>query len=144
MNKFWLLCSFCCLPLKRVEITSSYGYRLHPLTRQYHFHGGIDLRAHADTAYAVLPGRIEAAGFDPSLGVYIRLVQGDFEFTYGHLSLIFVLPGDSVDAAAPIAITGFTGRVTGEHLHFSVRFRHTRLDPLEFLRMIINNFQTNK
>ena len=144
MNKLLLLCGFCCLPLKQLHITSAYGYRLHPLTGRVRFHSGIDLRANADTVFAVLPGTISITGFDPSLGVYIRMTAGDFELTYGHLSRIFVLPGDTIPAALPLAITGSTGRVTGEHLHFSIRFRQRRVDPLKFLHMIKNNFSPNK
>lgn len=136
MKKLWLLYTFCCLPLHRLNLSSGYGYRIHPLTHRRQFHGGIDLRARGDTAFAVLAGRITAAGSNPLLGVYVRLANGQFDFTYGHLSQIFVLPGDSVEAGAPLAVTGSTGRVTGEHLHFSVRFKNRSVDPVQFLRAL--------
>jgi len=137
MNKL-ILWSLVCLPLRHLSLTSSYGYRIHPLTKKYSFHSGVDLRAHKDTVFAVLAGRVKSAGYDPFLGVNLRLTHGAFETSYGHLSQIFVLPGHSVTAGDAIGISGSTGRVTGEHLHFSVSFNHKPINPLIFLEQIIN------
>jgi murein DD-endopeptidase MepM/ murein hydrolase activator NlpD len=138
MNKLIFL-ALVCLPLRHVSLTSPYGYRIHPVTGKYSFHAGVDLRAHNDTVYAVLAGKVEDAGYVPLLGIYIRLAHTDFETSYGHLSQIFVLPGDSVSAGFPLGISGATGRVTGEHLHFSVQYRHRYIDPLKFLLAIFNH-----
>lgn len=135
MNKL-IFMALVCLPLRHVSLTSPYGYRIHPVTGKYSFHAGVDLRAHGDTVYAVLAGKVEDAGDVPLLGIYIRLAHIDFETSYGHLSQIFVLPGDSVSAGSPLGISGATGRVTGEHLHFSVQYRHRYIDPLKFLLAI--------
>lgn len=144
MNKFLWLCCLC-LPLRHMQLTSAYGYRVHPVTGRFSFHAGIDLRAHGDTVFAVLPGVIAATSYNALLGVNIRLSQGDFETIYGHLSQIFVLPGDSVDCATPLGITGSSGRVTGEHLHFSVLYHGTPVDPLRFLNILsLNNKENNK
>jgi murein DD-endopeptidase MepM/ murein hydrolase activator NlpD len=90
-----------------------------------------------------MPGRIAFVGFDPVTGVHIRLCSGDFIFLYGHLSQIFVLAGDSVNSFTPLGITGSSGRVTGEHLHFSVSYRQVPVNPLHFLRGLMNNQLTN-
>jgi murein DD-endopeptidase MepM/ murein hydrolase activator NlpD len=135
MNKLWLICCVC-LPLRHLKMTSGYGYRIHPITGEYKFHSGVDLRARNDTVYAVLPGVVSATGYDNLLGIYEKLDHGDFQTTYGHLSEIFVSPGDSVSAATAIGITGSTGRVTGEHLHFSIQYRHSYIDPLAFFYAI--------
>jgi len=138
---------FCCcllaLPLRHLALTSGYGYRIHPVTRRFSFHSGIDLRARNDTVFAVMPGRIAFVDFDPVTGVHIRLCSGDFIFLYGHLSQIFVLAGDSVNSCTPLGITGSSGRVTGEHLHFSVSYRQVPVNPLHFLRGLMNNQLTN-
>jgi murein DD-endopeptidase MepM/ murein hydrolase activator NlpD len=135
MNKFILF--LACLPLRQVHLTSGYGYRLHPVTGKYSFHSGIDLRARSDTVFAILPGHVSGIHVDPFLGLYIRLDHGEFQSTYGHLSQLLVLPGDSVLAGSPIAITGCSGRVTGEHLHFSIRFSGRYVNPLAFLKNLI-------
>jgi murein DD-endopeptidase MepM/ murein hydrolase activator NlpD len=143
MNKLCLLACICCLPLRHIELTSPFGYRIHPITGKYTFHAGIDLRAHDDTVFAVLAGKVEAAGYNPLLGIYIRLAHGDFESTYGHLSQLFVMPGDSVAPGGILGISGATGRVTGGHLHFSVQYHHAYINPLKFLLAIENNLNNN-
>jgi murein DD-endopeptidase MepM/ murein hydrolase activator NlpD len=137
MNKF-LLIVLCCLPLHHLSLTSGFGYRVHPVTGKYSFHSGIDLKAHSDTVFAVLSGTVNSTGFNPFLGVFIRLAHADFETSYGHLSQIFVLPGDSVSVGDTIGITGATGRVTGEHLHFSVCFKGRPIDPVYFLEKLVS------
>jgi murein DD-endopeptidase MepM/ murein hydrolase activator NlpD len=127
------------LPLRHLALTSPFGYRLHPVTGKYCFHSGVDLRAHKDTVFAVLPGTVMETSVNPLLGVYIRLDHGNFRSSYGHLSQIFVLPGDTVAAGAAIGLSGSTGRVTGEHLHFSIQYKHRYINPLAFLYAISTN-----
>jgi murein DD-endopeptidase MepM/ murein hydrolase activator NlpD len=137
---------YCCLlalPLRHLAITSGYGYRVHPVTGRFCFHSGVDLQARHDTVFAVMPGRIAFVGYDPVTGVHIRLASGDFTLLYGHLSQVFVLAGDSVNSCTPLGITGSSGRVTGEHLHFSVSYRQVPVNPLHFLRGLMNNQLTN-
>lgn len=132
------------LPLHHLSLTSGYGYRIHPLTGQVRFHSGIDLRARQDTVFAVIAGRVDMVSYDLVTGVHIVLASGDFRIMFGHLSQVFVKPGDSVAAGTPIAITGSTGRVTGEHLHFSISYRQKHLNPLHFLLGLMNNLNKNK
>ncbi|HEY4197601.1 MAG TPA: M23 family metallopeptidase [Mucilaginibacter sp.] len=145
-----LLISFglVCLPLKHLKINSEYGYRIHPLTGKYTMHAGADLKARHDTVYAILNGSVRSTGYDHGLGINIRLAHGAVESIYGHLSQIFVIPTDSVTAGEPIGITGATGHVTGEHLHFSICYRHQYINPIKFLYELLKkqeneqNFQS--
>lgn len=138
--KALLVYCLVCLPLKFLSLSSSYGYRNHPLTGKYTFHAGVDLRARHDTVFAVMTGLTESVGYDDFLGINIRLAHDNLETVYGHLSRVFVSPGQPVEAGEPIGITGATGRVTREHLHFSVRFKGRYIDPLEFIyQNLINN-----
>lgn len=122
-----------CLPLKRLEITSPFGYRIHPVTGIYTFHNGADLRAQHDTVYAVADGMVVRAAYDDNLGIFIRLDHGLWQSSYGHLSQVFVRREDEVNAGDAIGVTGATGRATGEHLHFSICSGNHYTDPLEFL-----------
>jgi len=145
-----LLISFClvCLPLKHLKIHSGYGYRIHPLTGKYALHAGVDLKARNDTVYAILSGLVRSTGYDNGLGLNIRLAHGVVESVYGHFSQIFVIPSDSVTAGEPIGITGATGHVTGEHLHFSICYRNQYINPIKFLYELLKkqeneqNFQS--
>jgi murein DD-endopeptidase MepM/ murein hydrolase activator NlpD len=144
MNKLLLLALAVCLPLRHISLTSPFGNRIHPVTGKYNFHDGVDLRARSDTVFAILPGTIFGAGYHPLLGTYIRLGHGDLQCVYGHLSRLFVIAGDTVSCGQPIGVSGATGRVTGEHLHLSITWRGTYIDPLQFLLTAINNLNNNK
>lgn len=120
-------------PLKHLTLTSAFGYRIHPLTGRYAFHSGIDLRAANDTVYAVSAGVVCQVGFDRKLGLYICQRNGMLKLHYGHLSRLFVLPGDSLAAGTPIALTGATGRVTAPHLHLSISYNGRNIDPVKLL-----------
>jgi murein DD-endopeptidase MepM/ murein hydrolase activator NlpD len=130
-----ILISFClvCLPLKHLKINSGYGYRIHPLTGKYAMHAGVDLKARHDTVYAILSGFVRSTGYDIGLGMNIRLAHGAVESIYGHLSQILVSNADSVTVGQAIGITGATGHVTGEHLHFGICYRHQYINPIKFL-----------
>ncbi|MGF7079697.1 M23 family metallopeptidase [Mucilaginibacter sp. UYCu711] len=125
------------LPLNRLHLNSAFGYRVHPLRGNWKFHAGIDLAAKQDTVYAVLPGTVTFAGYDPGLGLHVILKHdGNLETIYGHLSQFWVLPSDTIEAAGALGLTGQTGQVTGEHLHFAVKYNHHFINPLAFLRAL--------
>jgi murein DD-endopeptidase MepM/ murein hydrolase activator NlpD len=134
------LISLClvCLPLKHLQINSNYGYRIHPVTGRYAMHTGVDFKARHDTVYAILDGFVKSTGYDDYLGINIKLEHGVVESIYGHLSRILVGVQDSVFSGEPIGITGATGRVTGEHLHFSIRYNQQLINPIKFLYELLN------
>jgi murein DD-endopeptidase MepM/ murein hydrolase activator NlpD len=128
-----LLLFMLALPLKHLQVTSDFGNRVHPITGIYRRHQGVDLRADFDTVYAVMNSRVTAVSYDRLLGVYIKVRNGPFEITYGHLSQVLIMPTDSLNAGDAIAVSGSSGRVTGPHLHFAVKFNGRYIDPLAFL-----------
>ena len=134
--KSLLISVLFCLPLKHLTLTSPYGYRIHPVTGLDRFHNGIDLRADRDTVYAVFDGEASVK-YDELLGLSVSIKNNDLTCIYGHLSDLLT-SGGSVKAGQPVAITGSTGRVTGEHLHFSVRYKTRYIDPLQFLNALFN------
>lgn len=79
-------------------------------------------------------GRIVLAGARYFSGntVVIDHGQGLLSF-FGHLSEIDVKPGDLVPTGAVVGTVGATGRVTGAHLHWTVRLNGARVDPLSLL-----------
>jgi len=106
--KLIFACYLVCLPLKNLHLTSPYGYRVHPVTGKYAFHAGVDLRAKDDTVFAIMDGSVAATGYNDFLGIFIRLDHGGgFQSGYGHLSEVFVAPGDTVRSGEPIAISGY-------------------------------------
>ena len=116
------------------EITSGFGPRRHPITRQRDFHEGIDLKADEGTAvYATLAGKVSFAGPNGGYGYLIILDHGLYETYYAHLSEIRVYKGQFVEAGQLIARSGNTGFSTGPHLHFEIRLRRIPVNPLYYL-----------
>ena len=128
--------SLLCSPLKHLYVTSSYGYRIHPITQKRHFHAGTDFRTASENVYAMMPGRIRKIGYDKMLGNYIELDHGDFRVTYAHLHTVVGEKGDYVKAGQSVGISGSTGRSTGDHLHVSMRYKKKLVDPYPLLRYI--------
>jgi len=128
-----------CLPLQQLHINSPFGKRTHPVTGHPDFHRGVDLAAHYDPVFSIMDGKVSSTGYNPILGKYVRVMHGQFQSIYGHLSHVLVLSGDEVIAGQPIGITGATGRATGEHLHFSIKFGERYLNPLFFLKTLMTS-----
>lgn len=132
--KLWSILLMCSLPLRQIRLTSPFGYRLHPIYKCMKLHAGIDLAAHRDTVFSILDGVVESCSYSKSLGLFVRIDHGhSLNSLYGHLSQWLVIPGDTVRSGDPIAITGATGIVTGEHLHFAITYAGRWLNPLQFL-----------
>jgi len=79
-------------------------------------------------------GVVQFAGLHPQYGMMIDIDHGDDLVTrYAHLSKLFTREGDVVVRGRRIALSGNTGRSTGPHLHFEVRFRGSAQNPAKFL-----------
>ena len=107
-----------CMPLNYMQMTSKYGYRMHPIKRCRRFHDGIDLTSGNTLTFSMLPGRVLTVRHgNTGYGNYIVLDHGQLRCLYGHLSKTLVVEGDIVDAGTAIGITGHTGMASGNHLH---------------------------
>lgn len=107
------------------RITSRYG------PRRGRAHQGLDLGLKTgDPIYATFDGkvRISKAAGDYGNLVVIRHNNG-LETYYAHLSQRDVEVGDWVVAGQQIGLGGSTGRSTGPHLHFEVRYKGQSFDP---------------
>lgn len=122
-----------CLPLRHLKVTSGFGHRVHPVTGNPDFHKGIDLAATSEPVFSIVDGNAIDVGRNAILGNYIKLFRDSIFFIYGHLSHSFVKQGENVVTGQVIALSGATGRTTGEHLHLSIRYGNIYLDPLRFL-----------
>lgn len=107
------------------RITSRYG------PRRGRAHQGLDIGLKTgDPIYATFDGKVrlsKAAGDYGNL-VIIRHNNG-LETYYAHLSQRDVEVGDWVVAGQQIGLGGSTGRSTGPHLHYEVRYKGQSFDP---------------
>ena len=115
------------------SLTSDYGYRY--IFGGSDFHGGIDIANKKGTnIYAADGGVVTHAGWMSSYGYLIIIDhQNGYTTYYGHNSELLVSEGDKVYKGEHIAEMGATGRVTGTHCHFEVRYNGERQDPLDYL-----------
>ena len=126
-------------PLRHLVITSPFGYRTDPFTRKRAFHGGIDLRANYEPAYAITYGEVIQVGYDNRSGLFVTIRHGSITLSYCHLSQSLVTKGTHVRPGTPIAITGNSGsRSTGPHLHLTLKDtkKGRAIDPSILLRLI--------
>ena len=115
--------------------TSLVGIRIHPVTGEKSVHQGVDIRADMGSwVGASADGKVIFAGWGGNLGYCVKIAHKEGYMTiYGHLSKIFVHPGQNVFAGKLIAKTGNSGRTTGPHLHFALYKNGTLQDPLKYL-----------
>jgi murein DD-endopeptidase MepM/ murein hydrolase activator NlpD len=123
------------MPVSAPFNASGFGMRIDPITGQNALHEGIDFIADSGTpVVAAAGGVVQFAGFHPQYGNMIDIDHGnDLVTRYAHLSKVLVKEGDMLRRGKRIAYSGNTGRTTGPHLHFEVRFRGAAQNPSRFL-----------
>ena len=123
------------LPVSGTYNASSYGMRIDPFTGQHTMHEGMDFLADVGTPIvAAAGGVVQFAGFHPQYGHMVDVDHGnDLVTRYAHTSKLFVKEGDLIKRGRKIAEVGSTGRSTGSHLHFEVRFKGAPQNPARFL-----------
>jgi murein DD-endopeptidase MepM/ murein hydrolase activator NlpD len=125
------------LPIDMAWNSSSFGWRLDPISGQAALHEGVDFTADVGT-----PIRTAAAGVvinverHPAYGNLLEIDHGNGLVTrYAHCSRINVQPGALVKRGQIVAEVGNTGRTTGPHLHFEVRINGVARNPNHFLQL---------
>ncbi|XZG70668.1 M23 family metallopeptidase [Chitinibacteraceae bacterium HSL-7] len=123
------------LPMQTGLKSSSFGFRLDPFTGRQTFHEGIDFVGPVGTPInAVATGTVVTAEYHPQYGNMVELSHDNGLTTrYAHASRLLVKVGDHVKVGQLIAEVGSTGRSTGPHLHFEVRYKGVAQNPLRFL-----------
>ncbi len=124
------------LPRGSFTPTSPFGYRVHPILRDWRLHTGQDLGASQGTpVYAVAAGRVVTAGPNGGYGnVVILQHDGGIQSYSAHLSQIVVPPGARVRPGQLVGKVGSTGLSTAPHLHLEIRRNGQPIDPAAFLR----------
>jgi len=116
--------------------SSNFGWRIDPFTGANAMHEGVDFVADKGTPiYASAGGVVDYAGLDASYGNMVEIDHGnDIVTRYAHASKVLVKVGQVVRRGQEIAEVGSTGRSTGNHLHFEVRYKGIAQNPVRFLQ----------
>ena len=123
-----------CTPVCGV-LSSSFGYREHPLEGEERFHYGVDLAADTGTAVSCFAdGTVTVVGDSSSYGKYCIVTHaGGYATLYAHCSRITVASGAKVSRGEKIAEVGETGMATGPHLHFELHQDGVYLNPIYYV-----------
>jgi len=144
------------VPRDKTWPSSSFGYRIDPFTGRKAFHSGIDFAGRANTPIlATADGVVTYNYRDIRLGNVVVIEhniqdvnesgeeftrKGVYRTEYGHLNKVFVKTGQRVKRGEQIGTMGNSGRSTGPHLHYAVRYQDRRrggykgyVNPKEFL-----------
>ncbi|MEA3404327.1 MAG: peptidoglycan DD-metalloendopeptidase family protein [Pseudomonadota bacterium] len=129
-----------------VGVSSSYGWRTHPVKGTKQFHRGIDYRGEKGApVISTADGVVEYAGYHKKSGFgnYIIVSHANgFKTHYGHLSRLDVKTGEFVKQGQVIAGIGSTGLSSGNHLHYEVSFVQRKLDPGPFVTWNLQNYDS--
>lgn len=115
---------------------SPFGSRIDPITGLRARHEGIDFAAEKGTpVVASAGGVVVAAEYHHAYGNLIEVDHGNgFTSRYAHLSKRVAVEGQLVRRGDLIGRVGSTGRSTGPHLHFEVRYKGVAQNPRRFIR----------
>ena len=133
-------------PLKKIQINSKFGMRMHPIYHKYIMHNGIDLHARHEDVLSMLPGKVLRVGYDSRSGKYVTVQTANYTVSYCHLSEQYVKTNDYLHAGEPLGLTGNTGASTGEHLHLTTKKDGKAFDPtilLEYVRSVKSSCMTD-
>ncbi len=118
--------------------SANFGYRLDPFSGDREFHPGIDISApRGKKVMASTDGLVVFAGRHRGYGKLVTLGH-PFRIStrYGHLGRVAVKVGQKVKKGDILGYVGSTGRATGPHLHYEVRFNDRPLNPLRFFQKL--------
>lgn len=120
-----------------VVLTSPYGYRTHPITGNYTLHTGVDLACGSGTPiYASKSGYVTAATYNYINGNYVTINHLDgYSTLYCHMTYSVVGYNDYVEQGQIIGYVGSTGWSTGSHLHFTIYYNGSTVNPMNYITL---------
>lgn len=123
--------------IKDFTMSSGYGVRRDPIYGSSKFHAGLDFAAKTGTpVFATADGVVSEAERKGGYGNCIDISHGyNYLTRYAHLSEILVSPGQNVKRGEMIGKVGSTGKSTGSHLHYEVRFKDEPQNPVNYYFM---------
>lgn len=125
-------------------VSSSFGWRVHPIQATREFHRGLDYRGKmGDAVIATADAVVEYAGYHKQSGygnlVILSHAYG-FKTLFGHMSKLYVQSGEFVRKGDVIGEIGSTGLSSGPHLHYEVTFVQRKLNPVPFVEWDLKNY----
>jgi len=133
-------------PLINYRVSSNFGYRINPITKRKQFHRGIDLAAPKKTPIRATADGIVEHVQPKNIGDYGRVIRLShnygFKTTFAHMNKTLVKIGDIVKKGQIIGLVGTSGRSSGPHLHYEIRYASTLLNPKNFIKWNLDTYDT--
>ena len=128
------------------RVASGYGWRVDPVYHTPRFHAGMDFTSPIGTdVYVTGNGVVDFVGWRQGYGNTVIVNHGyNYCTLYAHLSQALVYVGQKVHRGDIIALVGNTGKSTGPHLHYEVRYKGEPLDPRNFYFQDLNPEEYDK
>ena len=123
------------MPIKGGWYSSNFGWRIDPFNGHNAMHEGVDyVMPEGSPIYAAAGGIVVYSAYHVQYGNMVEIDHGNDVITrYAHASRRLVQVGQVVRRGQEVAKVGSTGRSTGNHLHFEVRFKGAAQNPTRFL-----------
>ena len=120
--------------LKRTA--SGYGRRMDPIYKVPKFHRGMDFSCDIGTpVYATADGKVVSAKWKQGYGWTVEIDHGyGYRTLYAHLKSFNVKAKQNVVRGEQIALSGNSGKSTGPHLHYEIRYKGAPFDPTKFVK----------
>lgn len=127
--------SYWIVPCSYVYVSGSYGWREAPTEGASTFHSGVDLAgAEGTPIYASRSGEVTRGGYNEYNGYYVGINHGDgYSSVYLHMTTYVVGIGDYVSQGQLIGYMGATGIATGPHLHFTIYYNGSTVNPAAYI-----------
>lgn len=128
------------------RISAPFGNRMHPILHIMHKHTGLDFGTSVNTpVYCTADGVVDfsADGWNGGYGRLVKVTHSfGFRTYYAHLNKIAVKSGQFVKKGQLLAYSGNSGISTGPHLHYEVRFLNQPINPINFVKWDMKNFDS--
>ncbi|MBU0481938.1 MAG: M23 family metallopeptidase [Proteobacteria bacterium] len=124
-------------PIQAKRMSSGYGRRADPLNGETAYHDGVDLSGERGTEVrATADGLVIERGYNPTYGWYVKIDHGNrFSTMYAHNQKILVRKNDFIERGQVVSLVGNTGRSTGPHLHYEIRYNDQPVNPMKFMNI---------
>ncbi|MEQ8909471.1 MAG: peptidoglycan DD-metalloendopeptidase family protein [Vicingaceae bacterium] len=129
------------LPIEKssiIKIASSFGKRVHPLTKQEKLHKGIDLLAAEGTPILATASGVVKCSKTNTTGYGKHVIiqhNGTYSSLYAHMSALNVKAGEVINEGDTLGIIGTSGTSLSVHLHYEIREEEKAIDPMKFIKL---------
>lgn len=131
-------------PIAKIRVSSGFGYRINPITKKRQFHRGLDIPTKRKTPIRATADGVVEYVQSKNVGAYGRVVRLShnfgFQTVFAHMNKTLVKVGSVIKKGQIIGLSGNSGRSSGPHVHYEVRYATKVLNPRNFIKWDLKNY----